>query len=177
MRLAASAVSALSRDISGSSLGAPQRLRTSKQWATGNCPPRDRSGQHRPCRNDDEGEKDGGDRIAKGLRPRLQRRAYGASASGRGMENLAIPIMCPSPNFSARLFLVPSGHRCPCCVYRPPRCSSALTSVVMIRAPLAPNGAMAPPLTFVRSSTPSPILAQAGARCSGTRLIGRSLSA
>jgi hypothetical protein len=42
-------------------------------------------------------------RIAKGLRGSAAR-AYGASASGRVMENLAIPIMCPSPNFSARLF-------------------------------------------------------------------------
>src|ERR1700722_4631361 len=39
-----------------------------------------------------------------------------------------------------------------CSPYRPPRCSSAFTSVVMMRAPLAPSGwpiAMAPPLTLV----------------------------
>ena len=39
-----------------------------------------------------------------------------------------------------------------CSPYRPPRCSSALTRVVMMRAPLAPSGwpmAMAPPLTLV----------------------------
>ena len=39
-----------------------------------------------------------------------------------------------------------------CSPYRPPPCSSAFTSVVMMRAPLAPRGwsmAMAPPLTFV----------------------------
>src|ERR1700742_1439072 len=57
-----------------------------------------------------------------------------------------------------------------CSPYRPPRCSSALTRVVMMRAPLAPNGwptAMAPPLTLVRSRMPvcslSTSLAQARA--------------
>src|ERR1700722_19942798 len=39
-----------------------------------------------------------------------------------------------------------------CKPYRPPRCSSAFTNVVMMRAPLAPSGcpiAIAPPLTLV----------------------------
>ena len=39
-----------------------------------------------------------------------------------------------------------------CSPYRQPRCSSALTSVVMMRAPLAPSGwpiAIAPRLTLV----------------------------
>jgi hypothetical protein len=30
---------------------------------------------------------------------RISSSMYGASASGWAMENLAIPIMCPSPNF------------------------------------------------------------------------------
>src|SRR5271154_3183852 len=48
--------------------------------------------------------------------------------------------------------------------YRPPRCSSALTSVVMIRAPLAPNGcpmAIAPPFTFALARSAPVSLAQA----------------
>lgn len=55
------------------------------------------------------------------------------------------------------LAIPPSSHIV-CNPYQPPRCSNALINVVMMRAPLAPNGcpiAMAPPLTFVLArSTP-----------------------
>jgi alkanesulfonate monooxygenase SsuD/methylene tetrahydromethanopterin reductase-like flavin-dependent oxidoreductase (luciferase family) len=63
-----------------------------------------------------------------------------------------------------------------CSPYRPPRCSRALTSVVMMRAPLAPSGwpiAMAPPLTLVlpRSAPVSAAKALAtGDMLSGGRL-------
>jgi hypothetical protein len=68
-----------------------------------------------------------------------------------------------------------------CRPYRSPRCSSALTSVVMMRAPLAPTGwpiAMAPPLTLVHARTlfcsPSASLAQALAIGDLLRLTGRN---
>jgi hypothetical protein len=57
------------------------------------------------------------------------------------------------------LAMPPPSHMV-CRPYRPPRCSSALTRVVMMRAPLAPSGwpvAMAPPLTLVLArSAPVP---------------------
>jgi alkanesulfonate monooxygenase SsuD/methylene tetrahydromethanopterin reductase-like flavin-dependent oxidoreductase (luciferase family) len=64
-----------------------------------------------------------------------------------------------------------------CSPYRPPRCSRALTSVVMMRAPLAPSGwpiAMAPPLTLVLPRS-APVSA-AKALATGDMLCGGRLS-
>ena len=64
-----------------------------------------------------------------------------------------------------------------CSPYRPPRCSRALTSVVMMRAPLAPSGwpiAMAPPLTLVLPRS-APVSA-AKALATGDMLCGGRLT-